>query len=86
MSGILSRELFTQYMKYFNEYAASLGRKYLLTMDCLSSHILKWEAYQEFRKSDEKAIFIDEESFSNIVLCYLPAKSTAFGQPSDMGK
>ena len=68
-------------MSMFNEYAINHGRRYLVTLDCLAAHVMEWDAYENFRKKGEKAIYFDDKSFSNVALCYLPAKSTAYGQP-----
>ena len=73
-------------MSMFNEYAINHGRRYLVTLDCLAAHVMEWDAYENFRKKGEKAIYFDDKSFSNVALCYLPAKSTAYGQPSDQVK
>ena len=84
--GYMNRQLWVSYMVELNKFAIRLGKKYLVICDCLSSHFTTSEKQAEWKNSTQgRDCFVDDSSYSNLKLCYLPSRVTAFCQPQDQG-
>ena len=87
MKIVYYRDLFLAYLTELNKHAITYDKKYLLTMDSLSSHFSDFEEYKVWRDDPRRTnvIYSDSRTFSNLRLVYFPGNCTAFLQPEDMG-
>ena len=85
-TAFIRRVLFKEFVQRYDNYLGKTGQRRALIVDNLKSHVLSTEHKKQWqRQNPDKICYIDDVSFKNVKLCFLPPMTTATCQPSDLG-
>ena len=86
--GFITRRHWNYILSKIDRELEKQKRKIVLLCDNLCSHIRAevWDQYVKFRKNPgTNPCFVDQASYKNLLIIYLPPNSTATTQPIDQG-